>query len=56
MILVFTIFISWLATTMLYQGFVYGRWERNALMNAIEDMEVYRKVAESRTGSRAGWS
>jgi sphingomyelin phosphodiesterase 2 len=51
-----TIFISWLATTMLYQGFVYGRWERNALMNAIEDMEIYRNVVESRAGLSSAWS
>jgi sphingomyelin phosphodiesterase 2 len=34
-----TMFMSWLATTMLYEGFIYGNWERNALMNIIEDLE-----------------
>lgn len=40
---IFTIFLSWLSTTMFYEGFIFGNWERNALMNAIEDLEVYRK-------------
>jgi len=38
----FTIFVSWLATTMFYEGFLYGRWELNALMNVIEELEIYR--------------
>ena len=38
-----TIFVAWLATTMLYEGFLYGSWECNALMNVIEDLEVYRR-------------
>jgi sphingomyelin phosphodiesterase 2 len=41
-----TMFMSWLATTMLYEGFIYGNWERNALMNVIEDLEVYNKGRE----------
>ena len=41
-----TIFIAWLATTMLYEGFLYGNWECNALMNVIEELEVYRKGLE----------
>ncbi|KAG2022840.1 inositol phosphorylsphingolipid-phospholipase C [Coprinopsis cinerea AmutBmut pab1-1] len=40
--LVFTLVVAWLATTMLYHGFLYGNWECNALMNAIEDMEHHR--------------
>lgn len=39
-----TAFASWLATTMLYEGFIYGNWERNALMTVIEDLELYRKT------------
>jgi sphingomyelin phosphodiesterase 2 len=31
---------------MLYVGFVYGRWEVNALMNVIEELELYRKSVE----------
>jgi sphingomyelin phosphodiesterase 2 len=31
---------------MLYVGFVYGRWENNALMNVIEELELYRKSVE----------
>jgi sphingomyelin phosphodiesterase 2 len=41
-----TIFIAWLATTMLYEGLLYGNWECNALMNVIEELEVYRKGLE----------
>ncbi|KAH9996043.1 Endonuclease/exonuclease/phosphatase [Russula vinacea] len=37
---------TWLGTTMLYAGFVYGRWEVNALMNVIEELELYQKSAE----------
>ncbi|KAG6873858.1 hypothetical protein C0995_010470 [Termitomyces sp. Mi166 len=38
-----TIFFSWLGTTMLYEGFLYGHWECNALTNVIEELEVHRK-------------
>lgn len=37
----FTVFIAWLATTMFYEGFLYGRWELNALMNVIEELEIH---------------
>lgn len=37
---------TWLGTTMLYVGFVYGRWEANALMNVIEEFELYQKNVE----------
>ena len=43
-----TIFLAWLSTTMLYIGFVYGRWELNALTNIIEELEIYRESLESR--------
>lgn len=39
---VFTVFIAWLATTMFYEGFLYGHWELNALMNVIEELEIHR--------------
>ena len=42
----FTMFIAWLATTMLYEGFIFGHWECNALMNVIEELEVHRKGLE----------
>jgi len=42
-----TIFFSWLATTMLYEGFLYGKWECNALMNVIEEMEIHGKTLEA---------
>jgi sphingomyelin phosphodiesterase 2 len=32
---------TWLGTTMLYVGFVYGRWEVNALRNVIEELDLY---------------
>jgi len=44
--IVFTILLSWLSTTAFYEGFVFGNWERNALMNVIEDLEVYKKGRE----------
>jgi sphingomyelin phosphodiesterase 2 len=37
---------TWLGTTMLYVGFVYGRWEVHALMNVIEELELYQKSLE----------
>ena len=37
---------TWLGTTMFYVGFVYGRWEINALMNVIEEFELYQKSVE----------
>ncbi|KAF9469781.1 inositol phosphophingolipids phospholipase C [Collybia nuda] len=50
-LLVFTIFIAWLATTMLYEGFLYGNWECNALMNVIEELEIHRKGLDIQSGS-----
>ncbi|KAI0931480.1 hypothetical protein AcV7_001149 [Taiwanofungus camphoratus] len=44
-----TVFLSWLATTFLYVGFVYGRWEVNALTNVIEELEIYRNSLGERT-------
>ena len=48
--LLFTVFIAWLGTTMLYQGFLYGNWECNALMNVIEELEIYRKGLDIQSG------
>lgn len=42
-----TVFLSWLATTMLYEGFLYGCWERNALMNVIEELGIHEKSLKS---------
>ncbi|KAF7977976.1 hypothetical protein HWV62_1803 [Athelia sp. TMB] len=48
----FTIIIAWYATTMLYEGFLYGRWELNALMNVVEELEIHRNRLEGQdTGS-----
>jgi len=44
--ILFTAIISGLATTMLYEGFIYGNWERGALTNVIEDLETYKKGRE----------
>ncbi|KAI0778727.1 Endonuclease/exonuclease/phosphatase [Trametes elegans] len=44
--MVVTIALAWLATTMLYIGFVYGNWEVNALTNIIEELELYRGALE----------
>lgn len=49
-----TIFLAWLATTMLYIGFVYGRWEVNALTNVIEELEIYRASLDDRQGGGGG--
>ena len=49
--ILFTVFIAWLGTTMLYEGFLYGQWECNALMNVIEELEIYRKGIEIQLGS-----
>ncbi|KAF9486469.1 inositol phosphorylsphingolipid-phospholipase C [Pholiota conissans] len=48
--IVFTIFIAWLATTMLYEGFIFGNWECNALMNIIEELEIHRKGLDIQNG------
>ncbi|KAL6307676.1 Endonuclease/exonuclease/phosphatase [Sparassis latifolia] len=45
-----TIFLSWLATTMFYVGFVYTKWEANALTNVIEELEIYRDSLEGLNG------
>ncbi|KAH8992449.1 inositol phosphophingolipids phospholipase C [Lactarius akahatsu] len=37
---------TWLGTTMFYVGFVHGRWEVNALLNVIDELELYRKSVE----------
>lgn len=37
---------TWLGTTMFYVGFVFGRWEVNALQNVIEELELYRRSVE----------
>ncbi|KAF7307187.1 Endo/exonuclease/phosphatase domain-containing protein [Mycena indigotica] len=44
--LLFTVFIAWLGTTMLYEGFLFGNWECNALMNTIEELEIYKNSLE----------
>jgi sphingomyelin phosphodiesterase 2 len=41
--LFFTVFVSWLGTTMLYSGFIFGNWEVNALTNVIEELEFLRQ-------------
>ncbi|KAH8835574.1 Endonuclease/exonuclease/phosphatase [Flagelloscypha sp. PMI_526] len=38
--ILFTIFLSWLATTMFYSSFLYGKWECNALMTCVEELEL----------------
>ena len=48
----FTVFMAWLATTMLYEGFIFGHWECNALMNVIEELEIHRKGMDILNGRR----
>ncbi|KAF8215938.1 Endonuclease/exonuclease/phosphatase [Mycena galopus ATCC 62051] len=50
--ILFTIFVAWLGTTMLYEGFLYGNWECNALMNVIEELEIYKTTLEIQAGNR----
>lgn len=33
---------TWAGTTSLYVGFIFGKWERNMLMNIIDEMETLR--------------
>lgn len=44
------VFIAWLGTTMFYEGFLYGHWECNALMNVIEELEVLKRSTEIHVG------
>jgi len=46
--ILFTIALSWLGTTMLYSGFIYGSWEVNALTNVIEELELLKQQAGTR--------
>ncbi|KAJ7446391.1 inositol phosphophingolipids phospholipase C [Mycena galericulata] len=48
--ILFTVFVAWLGTTMLYEGFLYGNWECNALMNIIEELEIYKNAIEVHSG------
>ena len=50
LIIFVTIFLAWAATTFLYVGFVYGKWEVNALTNVIEELEIYRDSLLERQG------
>lgn len=36
--------VTWGGTTALYVGFVFGKWERNMLVNIIEEMETLRRT------------
>ncbi|KAF8665421.1 hypothetical protein AX16_000440 [Volvariella volvacea WC 439] len=53
--IVVSVAVAWLATTMLYEGFLFGNWECNALMNIAEEMELYRTVRITRGGSIRSW-
>jgi sphingomyelin phosphodiesterase 2 len=44
---------------MFYEGFLYGRWELNALMNVIEELEIYRnqlEVKNRRLSNDGSWN
>jgi sphingomyelin phosphodiesterase 2 len=51
--IIFTVVVAWAGTTMLYEGFLYGNWERNALQNVIEELEIYQKGLEIQAGTRS---
>ena len=38
--------LAWLGTTMLYSGFIFGKWEVNSLMTAIEELELFKERVE----------
>ena len=40
----FTVFIAWLTTTMLYEGFIFGNWERRALQSVVEELETHKSA------------
>jgi len=46
--IILAIAVAWFATTLLYVGFVFGRWEANALTNVMEELELFKAGA---TGS-----
>ncbi|THV01414.1 DNase I-like protein [Dendrothele bispora CBS 962.96] len=45
--MVFNVAVAWWGTTMLYEGFLFGNWERNAYMNTIEELEIHQKALEA---------
>ncbi len=51
--IVFTAVVTWAGTTMLYDGFLYGNWECNALMNVIEELEIHQNGLEIQSGTRS---
>ena len=44
--IVFTVVVAWVGTTMLYEGYIFGNWERSALQNVIEELEIYQRGLE----------
>ncbi|KAJ3567338.1 hypothetical protein NP233_g6435 [Leucocoprinus birnbaumii] len=51
--IIFTVVVAWAGTTMFYEGFIFGNWERNALQNVIEELEIYQKGLEIQAGTRS---
>lgn len=47
--LLFSVALSWFATTVLYVGFIFGRWEVNSLINIIEELELLQAQSMTRT-------
>jgi len=43
---------TWLGTTLFYIGFLYGRWEANALKNVIEELELHRRCVREAADGR----
>lgn len=39
-----TILIAWLATTSLYEGLIFGNWERRALHNTVEELDLHKQA------------
>jgi sphingomyelin phosphodiesterase 2 len=41
---------AWYATTMLYEGLLFGNWECNVLMNVTEELEIHRAAYDLLSG------
>lgn len=44
---------TWLGTTMLYAGFIWGNWELNWLMTVVEELELLNRSRVTVVGRQA---
>ena len=45
--ILFSVATTWYSTTLLYSGFLFGNWERRALTNVIEELELLKASRRS---------